>query len=198
MTDRTTITADDGVELEAKLDHADQPVRVAVLCHPHPEWGGTMNSPLMIAMTRVLASRGHTVVRFNFRGVGESGGTHGQGEAEVEDVAAAVSHAEAFGLPVGVAGWSFGAWMALGWVATSRSDLPYAGVAPPPQQLPEDLPAGGPKRIILGTRDQVIDGDALQEYAIDKGIDLVLTPGDHFFHGRGDRIGALVAEALER
>lgn len=198
MTERTTIATSDGIELEAKVDHADRPVRVSVLCHPHPEWSGTMNSPLMIAITRALVARNHTVVRFNFRGVGESGGTHTQGESEIEDVAAAVRHAEGFRLPIGVGGWSFGAWMALEWLATSRSDMPYAGVAPPPERLPVELPSGGPKRIVLGSRDQVIDRDALRDYAVEKGIDLVLTPGDHFFHGRGDRIGLLVAEGLER
>jgi alpha/beta superfamily hydrolase len=197
VTERIRLTTSDGVVLETKIDHADAPTRVTVLCHPHPEWGGTMNSPLMIAITRVLVERGHTVVRFNFRGVGESTGTHAKGEREIEDVTTAVRHARTLGLPLGIGGWSFGAWMALQWVADNRSEIPYVGVAPPPQMLPDELPTS-PKRIVLGTRDQVIDGEALQEYAVAKGIDLVLTPGDHFFHGRGDRIGRLVAEGLER
>lgn len=198
MTERTTITTSDGLGLEAKIDHADQPTRVSVFCHPHPDWGGTMNSPLMIAITRVLVARGHTVVRFNFRGVGESNGIRTQGESETEDVSAAIRHAETLNLPLAIGGWSFGAWMALKWVASSQSDMPYAGVAPPPEYLPAELPSGGPKRVILGSRDQVIDRDALREYAVAHGIDIVLTPGDHFFHGRGDRIGRLVAEGLER
>lgn len=197
MSERLTITASDGTDLETKIDHAADPIRTTVLCHPHPEWGGTMNSPLMIAITRVLVAHNHTVIRFNFRGVGESEGSHTQGELEIEDVAAAIRHAESFGHPLGIGGWSFGAWMALEWLASARSDLPYAGVAPPPENLPGELPTG-PKRIILGSRDQVIDRRSLREYAVDHGIDIVLTPGDHFFHGRGDRIGRLVAEALER
>jgi alpha/beta superfamily hydrolase len=62
--------------------------------------------------------------------------------------------------------------------------------------LPDELPPG-PKRIILGTRDQLIDRDSLIAYAEEKAIDLVLTPGDHFFHGRGKRIGDLVGQGLE-
>ncbi|MFO7299770.1 MAG: hypothetical protein DIU67_006220 [Actinomycetes bacterium] len=197
MTERITLTTADGVVLETKVDHAEQPTRVAVLCHPHPQYGGTMNTPLMIAMTRVLVARGHTVVRFNFRGVGESTGEHTQGEKEIEDVTAAMEYARALGLRIGIGGWSFGARMALRWVSENRAEIPYAGVAPPPQGLPDKLPTG-PKRIVLGTRDQVIDGAALQEYAIARGIDLVLTPGDHFFHGRGEKIGLLIAEGLER
>ena len=54
-----------------------------------------------------------------------------------------------------------------------------------------------PKRIILGTREQVIDPEALIEYCLKRGIDLIQTPGDHFFHGRGKRIGDLVGQGLE-
>ena len=71
----------------------------------------------------------------------------------------------------------------------------YAGIAPPSEGLPESLPPG-PKRIVVGTRDQLIDVDQLRAYAASHSIDLVLTPGDHFFHGRGKKIGDLVYEGL--
>ncbi len=196
MSERISIETDDEVVLEARVDTSDDPVRATVLCHPHPLEGGTMNAPLMIAITRRLVERGHTVVRFNFRGSGSSTGTHDYGKAELTDVTAAVDHARGAGLPLGLAGWSFGAGVALNWLAETGESLPYAGVAPAPEHLPEELPVG-PKRIILGTREQVVDADALQEYAVRMGIDLVLTPGDHFFHGRGERIGDLVAQGLE-
>lgn len=198
MTERTTLTTSDGLRLEAKIDLPESSRQVTVLCHPHPQWGGTMNGPLMLAITRVLVSRGHTVIRFNFRGAGQSEGSHEEGRGELHDVEAAVEHASTMGQPLAIGGWSFGAQMALHWVASSRAEVPYAGVAPPPERLPAELPSGGPKRMILGSRDQVINGDALREYAVAHGIDIVLTPGDHFFHGRGDRIGRLVAEGLER
>jgi len=70
------------------------------------------------------------------------------------------------------------------------------GIAPAAEKLPSDLPSG-PKRIILGNRDQVVDGAAVQTYAETNGIDLVLTSGDHFFHGRGKKIGDLVGQGLE-
>lgn len=155
-----------------------------------------MNAPLMIAVSSRLVERGHAVLRFNFRGTGSSTGEHDYGEGELEDVAAAMRLAEDRGLPPGIAGWSFGAWTALRWVAANDSTVPYAGIAPAAESLPTELPAG-PKRIILGTREQVIDPAATIAYAQDKGIDLVLTPGDHFFHGRGKRIGDLVGQGLE-
>jgi alpha/beta superfamily hydrolase len=155
-----------------------------------------MHNPLMIAVSRRLVERGHMVIRFNFRGTGESEGTHDLGKAELGDVEAAVLRARASGLPIGLAGWSFGAVVALNWLATQDDPIPYVGIAPGPERLPATLPPG-PKRIILGTREQVIDGPGLQRYAVDKGIDLVLTPGDHFFHGRGAKIGDLVGQGLE-
>ena len=155
-----------------------------------------MNAPLMIAVTTQLVGRGHSVLRFNFRGTGASTGTHDYGEAEQHDVAAAVKAAETRRLPVGLSGWSFGAATALGWLAASDSTIPYAGIAPPVDNLPSDLP-NGPKRIVLGSRDQLIDVSELQAYAKEKAIDLVLTSGDHFFHGRGKKIGDLVGQGLE-
>jgi alpha/beta superfamily hydrolase len=155
-----------------------------------------MNNPLMVAVSRRLVERGHSVIRFNFRGTGASTGTHDFGAAEKLDLNAAVEHARELALPLGLAGWSFGAGVALNWLADQDESIPYVGIAPGPEPLPDVLPPG-PKRLILGTREQVIDGAGLQTYAIAKGIDLVLTPGDHFFHGRGEKIGDLVGQGLE-
>lgn len=196
MTERLSISTSDGETLEARIDSPEAPERVTVFCHPHPLQGGSMMAPLMIAVTQKLVDRRHTVVRFNFRGTGSSTGSHESGVGELLDVAAAVDVALKLGLPLGIAGWSFGAWTALRWLAEQEAALPYAGIAPPPNGLPDVLP-DGPKRIILGTREQVIDAAALTDYAKRQSIDLLLTPGDHFFHGRGKRIGDLVGQALE-
>lgn len=154
-----------------------------------------MNAPLMIGVARRLVDLGHSVLRFNFRGVGASFGTHDHGVAEQLDISAAVAFARETSLPVSLGGWSFGAAATLNWVADQGSHLAYAGIAPPPERLPDNLPAG-PKTIVLGTRDQVINSHALEEYAERMGIALVRTPGDHFFHGRSGRIGDLIGEAL--
>lgn len=155
-----------------------------------------MNNPLMIAVAGRLGDRGHAVLRFNFRSIGESTGAHDEGNAEMLDVASAMDLAREQDLPLGLAGWSFGAATALRWLATRDEPIPYVGIAPGASSLPDELPPG-PKRIILGTRDQLIDRDSLIAYAEEKAIDLVLTPGDHFFHGRGKRIGDLVGQGLE-
>lgn len=196
VSERFNLTTSDGVTLECRIDSPASPTRTTVLCHPHPLHGGSMNAPLMIGVSSRLVDRGHRVLRFNFRGTGDSTGTHDEGRSEQHDIDAAIDHARATGLPVTIAGWSFGAATALQWLARRGETLPYAGIAPPPASLPTRLPPG-PKRIVVGTRDQVIDIDSLLSYADEQGIDLLLTPGDHFFHGRGKKIGDLVGEALE-
>lgn len=196
MTERLEIKTSDGQTLEARIDSPDTPHRFTVFCHPHPLEGGSMNAPLMIAVANRLVDRGHAVLRFNFRGTGSSSGNHDYGEDELKDVSAAMELARHRELPLGITGWSFGAWTALRWLADADETLPYVGIAPATRALPEELP-GGPKRIILGTREQVVDSDKLTTYAREQGIDLVLTPGDHFFHGRGKRIGDLVGQGLE-
>ena len=196
MTERLALTTSDGVTLEARIDSHDSPKWFSVFCHPSPLHGGSMNAPLMIGVTQRLVERGHRVLRFNFRGVGASAGHHGNGADELRDISAAASLAQGSGLPWSLAGWSFGAATGLNWIAENDSEVPYAGIAPPADWLPESLPAG-PKTIVLGIRDQVIDGKALEAYAVRMGIELILTPGDHFFHGRGAKIGDFVGEALE-
>ena len=155
-----------------------------------------MMAPLMISVTQRLVSRGHHVLRFNFRGTGASSGRHDYGKSELLDVEAAVALANQKSPVTGISGWSFGAAVALNWVIAEQSSIAYAGVAPPTRMM-QGSPTSGARRIILGNRDQVIDREKLQAYAIEAGIDLVLTPGDHFFHGRGKRIGDLVGEGLE-
>jgi alpha/beta superfamily hydrolase len=196
MTERLELTTSDGETLEARIDSPDRPTRITVFCHPHPIQGGSMKAPLMVAVAKQLVERRHAVLRFNFRGTGASTGTHDYGNAELEDVDAAVALARRHELPLGISGWSFGASAGLRWLARAEDTMPYVGIAPATTDLPKTLPPG-PKRIILGSREQVVDGDTLVAYAREHSIDLVLTPGDHFFHGRGRRIGDLVGQGLE-
>lgn len=196
MIERLSLATSDGETLEARWDRPDDPSGVVVFCHAHPMQGGSMQSPLMVSVTTRLVERGFAVLRFNFRATGESTGTHDEGGAELNDVEAAAGAARATDLPLYIAGWSFGAGMALRWLARQKEAIPYSGIAPGPDYLPADAPAG-PKRIVLGTRDQVVDVEAVRSYAEEHSIDLVLTPGDHFFHGRGKKIGNLVAQGFE-
>ncbi len=104
MIDRVTLRASDGETLEGRWDRPDSPIGAVVLCHPDPQQGGTMMAPLMVAMTTRLVERGYSVLRFNFRGIGASTGSHDNGNAEVLDVAAAITAATNTGLAVHLSG----------------------------------------------------------------------------------------------
>ncbi len=202
----TTIRTTDGLSLEAQWSDADDPAdSVVVLCHPHPLDGGTMNAPLLRTVTESLTGAGFEVLRFNFRGVGSSEGAWGEGVAETQDVAAAVEAAKlAFPeLPLGIAGWSFGATTSLSWQAETGSDLPWVGIAPgigtyrgsvvpDPARL---KPAN--RLIIIGDRDQFASVEAMDRFAAETSARLeVLAGSDHFFHFRGEIVGSLVAAHL--
>jgi uncharacterized protein len=200
----TRLETSDGLTLESAWSrpHGDA-YGVAVVCHPHPLQGGTMNAPLVRALAGRLADAGFHVLRFNFRGVGRSEGGWGGGEGEVLDVGAAVEAARAAhpNTPFALAGWSFGAVVALRWQAHSGDTSPYAGIAPAvveslSMELPP-APALAPARrlLILGDRDRFCAVDDLAVYAEAIGARLeVLAGSDHFFVFRDMEVGRLVAD----
>lgn len=113
--ERITFESEDGVVLEGEIRLPEgTPRGPSVICHPHPEFGGSKDHPLLWAIRNALASRGFAVLSFNFRGVMGSGGSHGRGVDELMDVRAAIGRAqkEVDGA-VFVCGWSFGAHTAL-------------------------------------------------------------------------------------
>src|SRR3712207_4462886 len=94
MTEQPLRVPGDGVELEAVLHLPDgaPPFAGAAVCHPHPQYGGDMDSNVVIALCRALTDRGMAAMRFNFRGVGRSTGAFDNGRGEALDAAAAVAH----------------------------------------------------------------------------------------------------------
>src|SRR5438094_10611387 len=97
--------------LEARLAVPASPGGGVVICHPHPLYGGDMDNPVVVRVQQVCADLGLATLRFNFRGVGGSSGTHGGGGAEQDDARAALDAlSKATGArPLGIAGYSFGA-----------------------------------------------------------------------------------------
>jgi len=186
----------DGLTLEGVWSAPDgNPTSAVVLCHPDPKSRGTMNAPLMKSLAASLADAGIAVLRFDFRGVGRSEGVHGDGIAEIADVEAAIRTATEThpDLPLGLAGWSFGAVVALRWQAASGSTLRYAGIAPPVwfpdhrgKLLPEASDLAAAERVfVIGDRDQFATVDDLRGYTDSIGARLeVLRGSDHFFYFR--------------
>jgi len=125
------LTTEDGIELDAEMRPADDPWAAAVLCHPHPLYGGSMRAGLIDVLFDVLPTRGVSALRFDFRGVGRSSGAHGGGREEQYDVAAAVA-ALAEGRaerPLVTAGWSFGGDVSLSTACDASAG--WFAVAPP-------------------------------------------------------------------
>jgi alpha/beta superfamily hydrolase len=194
----------DGIRLQTIYEEPIGATRSVLVCHPHPEHGGSMTHPMMDAIaTRQLAD-GDAVMRFNFRGVGESTGEHGGGPSEVVDIASVAAWLDEEGAPLGgIVGWSFGAAVALIWQAQSGTALPYVGIAPPVDSpLTPTLPA--PERLlparrtfIIGDRDQFIDATELAMYGDTIGASTVrYETADHFFIFRYDRLADDVAQGL--
>jgi alpha/beta superfamily hydrolase len=200
-----TLTTSDGERLEAIQDSAEDSTGVIVLCHPHPQHGGTMRAPMLGAIARHAVAEGFDVLRFNFRGVGESTGIHGDGHDELRDIDAATAHASEMGVPVaGLSGWSFGAAVCLNWQAKVGSTIPYVGIAPPVRSpltphLPEpSLLAPANRGFIIGERDQFIPADELAVYAESISAEIIRYRGtDHFFVLKHKKLAEDVVRMLQ-
>ena len=210
--DGLRFSTDDGVSLEGELRLPDDPARgTAVLCHPHPRHGGSMDHPLLWAIRGELVTRGLAVLSFNFRGVLGSAGTFGAGRAEVRDVAAAVARvrAEAEG-PTLACGWSFGALVALheavgdpDVAALALVGLPLgdAGLQLPDPPSASELRAfRRPVLLLSGEGDQFSQRPDLEGVARRlPRAELQIVPGtDHFFWRRESEAAAAVARFAER
>lgn len=185
--------------LEAALDRADdEPRSLAVVCHPHPLQQGTMHNKVVTTLARTFARWGAAAVRFNFRGVGASAGHYGEGVGERADARAVIAWSRERWpeLPLFVAGFSFGAAVALA-VAADAAPRGVVAVAPPVERLPANfVPPACPWLVIHGRADEVVPVEPVIRWA--EGFvpppALVLPEGvGHFFHGRL----ALLTEAVE-
>ena len=203
MEDPVVVPVPGGPSLEGRLAIVEAPKGGFVLCHPHPLYGGDMDNPVVIRAAEVVRAAGYATLRFNFRGVGASTGLHDQGIGEQDDVRAAVAILAGRlppGSPVGVIGYSFGAWTAAR--AMRPGDAPLALVAPPLGMFDFQAlaPLTGRTLLVAGTRDTYCPVDALHRLARITGAEeRVIEGADHFFFGKlyplGEAIGAWVAGA---
>ena len=192
-------------ELEARLAAPAIKTRAgAVLCHPHPEYGGSMDNAVVVTVASALVARGFATLRFNFGGVGRSGGGFSGGPAEVDDAQAALG-ALAGRLPPGdprvLVGYSFGAWVALRAAAETSAPRHVVAIGPPLDFLDwSSLDAvSAPITFVAGERDQFCAAARLTRVlAAHAGrIDLRRIAGaDHFFVGREDEVAEAVTDAL--
>jgi alpha/beta superfamily hydrolase len=186
----------DGVTLEAEFAPARGAHATAgvVLCHPHPQFGGTMRSIVVSALFEALPEHGVACLRFNFRGVEGSEGAWAEGENEPLDVLAALDVLEDElhpSVPLALVGWSFGADMALS--VTDPRLIGWVAIAPPLRFSANVSVAGAdprPKLLVLAEHDEF---RAPAEIEAATGhwahTERVVVPGaSHFFVGRTDRV----------
>jgi alpha/beta superfamily hydrolase len=194
-----TITTADGHVLEAELARAAPGTERAamVLCHPHPQYGGTMRSIVISALFGALPDAGVTCLRFNFRGVERSQGAFAEGTGEREDVLAAIDELDATAdpsVPMVLTGWSFGADVALS-VAVPRLAAWMAIASPLRFATRVEEAARDPrlKLLALAERDEVRapeDVAAVAAQWVNTRIEMI--PGaSHFFVGSTDRLVTL-------
>jgi alpha/beta superfamily hydrolase len=200
----TSCATTDGLTLEAELAVADGITRAAaVLCHPHPQAGGTMRSIVIGALFDTLPLAGVTCLRFNFRGVGESDGLHDEGRGEQLDVVAAIERIDAevsASLPLLLVGWSFGADLALATVVDRVAA--WLAIAPPLRIVPDfSAVAADPrsKLVVLGDRDTVIDtpGVAATTGAWTNTRVETIGGASHFFVGRTEPLVTLAVAEID-
>jgi alpha/beta superfamily hydrolase len=207
--ERPELRSTDGLGLEAELWVPDEPRAGLVFCHPHPQMGGTMNAPLLIAVTEELVGRGWAVLRFNFRGIGESEGEPTAGSAEFADAEGAVElmHARFPALPIAIAGWSFGAAVATRVAAADPGLAALVAIAPAVKTKPgvtDGLPPADeiglviPALVLCAANDDLVEVEDCRSWAETAKTELhVIAGANHFFWAKYEQLAAAVVEFLD-
>ena len=191
--------------MECLLDlPAEAPRGIALVAHPHPLYGGTMDNKVAQTLARTFVALGYVAVRFNFRGVGASEGVHDGGHGETDDMALMLDHMQAQypGLPVALSGFSFGtfvqAQLQQRLIAAGRpaERLVLVGSAAGKWPMPE-VPAD--TILIHGEVDDTITLAQVLDWARPQDIPVIVIPGaDHFFHRKLAHIKNLVIQLWRR
>jgi alpha/beta superfamily hydrolase len=198
-------TAGPAGRLEAVLMIPDgEPVAAGVVCHAHPLHGGIMHHKVVFRAARALQEQGLPALRFNFRGVGTSDGTHDDGRGEQEDVRAALDELERLypGLPLILGGYSFGSIMALRVGVHDPRVRAMFALGFPADHLPDTSfldGSGKPRLFVQGEDDEFGSGGTIEALAatLPEPRSVVVIPAsDHFFTGKLDELEKVVADWL--
>ncbi len=201
-TQKSSIQGPAGLIEMAQDAPAEQSKGVVVIAHPHPLFGGTMDNKVVQTLARAFTQCGWTAVRFNFRGVGDSAGTHDNGSGEMDDLLAVVRHAAPSGR-LALAGFSFGAFVtsnAFAQLHTEREvdSLVLVGVATsrfPVSPIPAE--AHAKTLVIHGEQDDTVPLAAVMDWARPQILPVTVVPGvGHFFHGQLPLLKSLVVRHL--
>jgi len=191
------------LECIADVPEGQARAATAVLCHPHPQHGGTMHNKVVTIMERALRELGLRTVRFNFRGAGDSEGEFDDGAGELDDLLAVVEWVRRARPDddLWMGGFSFGAWISL----RAAQDLPVRtliSIAPPVERygFGELLPPNCPWLVVQGDEDDVVSPKAVYAWVeqLDRKPELVVMEGTgHFFHRRLMDLRGLIKNAVQ-
>jgi alpha/beta superfamily hydrolase len=188
------------VQRDEPMDHA--PVGVAVIAHPHPLFGGTMENKVVQTIARAFVQAGWSAVRFNFRGVGATEGVHDEGRGELDDMLAVVASQAPSG-PLAIGGFSFGSFVAACavdrlWAERQPQKIVLVGTAASRFSV-ASLPAEAHDRtlVIHGEQDDTVPLAAVMDWARPQSLPVTVVPGgEHFFHGQLPLLKSLVLRHL--
>jgi uncharacterized protein len=176
---------------------------IAIICHPHPLFGGTMDNKVVQTLARAFVQTGWTALRFNFRGIGQSGGVYDEGRGESDDLRALIKQLAPANSALAMAGFSFGSFVAsqvlqeaarshdlqkIVMVGTAASRFAVASI---PTELHERL------LVVHGEQDDTVPLSSVMDWARPQVIPVTVVPGGgHFFHGQLPLLRGLVARHL--
>ncbi|WP_421707814.1 alpha/beta hydrolase [Algihabitans sp.] len=197
--------------LEGRYQHGKGPTApIALLLHPHPQHGGTMNNKVVYGLYQVFAQRGFSVLRFNFRGVGRSQGVFDRGEGELSDAASALDWLQSYNenaRACWIAGFSFGAWIGMQLLMRRPEISGFISVAPPANLYDFSFLAPCPSSglVVQGKSDEIVP-EASVKKLIDKlqnqrdiEIEYASVEGaNHFFATQLDQLSLSVHDYLDR
>ncbi|MEI8326453.1 MAG: alpha/beta fold hydrolase [Betaproteobacteria bacterium] len=189
----------------AQLPDGDAPRGVAVIAHPHPLFGGSMSNKVVQTLARAFAQCGWTAVRFNFRGVGASQGSHDEGCGELDDLLAVLEQVAPAGSTsaLALAGFSFGSFVVSHavqrlWESRTIEKLVLVGVAASRFNVAPIAPALHLRTLVLhGEKDDTVPLADVLDWARPQALPVLVVPGvEHFFHGQLPLLKNLVLRHL--
>ena len=196
--------------LEARYHHAEDPnAPIALVLHPHPQHGGTMNNKLVYTVYHIFRARGFSVLRFNFRGVGRSQGRFDNGLGELSDAAAALDWMQTINPNAKycwISGFSFGAWIAMQVLMRRPEIQSFIAVAPPANMYDFTFLAPCPSSgmIIHGARDDLVpESDVatlVQKLQSQRHIEIdyrVIKGANHLFNDKVEILGKNIESYLD-
>ncbi|MFG6415846.1 alpha/beta hydrolase [Roseateles sp. DC23W] len=174
------------------------PIGTALICHPNPTQGGTMDNKVVQTLARAFIQLGWRAVRFNFRGIGQSEGGWDEGRGEVDDALAVLDAVRAPGETLILSGFSFGGYVA-SCAAQRLSDPAQRLVLVGPATSRFDTaPVPADTVVIHGEVDDVVPLSAVLDWARPQSLPVTVVPGvGHFFHGQLPLLKSLVVRAFD-